>query len=450
MGTIKRRTFIKRAALAAGSVIAAPYILPSGRLFATTNAPMADHVVFVLFAGGVRQQESVLQRYLADSQEIPIEGNILYNMLNGAAPELKIAYGTTLPGGQEGGQPISKILSSSIQQQGTLFPEVHYTRGGTGHYGGLSAGVSGHYGLTQGLRQRPLHPTIFEYARRFGGYKATDIWFVGNGISGSIPLLNYSAHPDYGSKYGANFIAPGITFGAEEYIKGFKIYHPDDELDPIHKMQAFLNQSFLLQSGALPNLGNTEAEREAIKDFIRKTFDKLEKQQVSFPPVTDNGDNVSIGFATEVMKYFKPKITVVNLSAVDVCHGNFTSYLKALHRADHGVGHLWNVIQNQIPEMSGKTAMIVMPEHGRNLDHNPITDENDWFSYDHSDLNSRRMFSQMIGPGIPAGLVIGSESNPIGDATDIVPTIADILGFKDDVLNTGLLDPLAMSLFDRI
>lgn len=56
MGTIKRRTFIKRAALAAGSVIAAPYILPSGRLFATTNAPMADHVVFVLFAGGVRQQ----------------------------------------------------------------------------------------------------------------------------------------------------------------------------------------------------------------------------------------------------------------------------------------------------------------------------------------------------------------------------------------------------------
>lgn len=446
---MKRRSFIKNAALATGGVIIAPYILPTGRLFALTNAPMAEHVVFVLFAGGVRQQESVLQRYLADSQKIEIEGNIMYNMLSGPPPELKIAYGTTLPGGQEGGLPISKILSSSIQSQGVLFPEVT-NKGGTGHYGGLSTGVSGHYGLTQGLRQRPLHPTIFEYARRFGGYKATDVWFVGNGISGSIPLLNYSAHPDYGAKYGANFIAPAITFGAEKYIKGFKIYHPDDELDPIHKMQAFLNQSFLLQSGKLPDLGNTEFEREDIKNFVRKTFDRIEKGQVSFPPVTDNGDNISIGFATEVMKYFKPKITVVNLSAVDVCHGNFTSYLKALHRADHGVGHLWNVIQNQIPEMSGKTAMIVMPEHGRNLNHNPITDENDWFSYDHSDANTRRIFAQMIGPGIPAGLVVGSESNPVGDASDIAPTIADILGFKNDVMNAGLLDPGAMSLFDKI
>lgn len=447
---MQRRTFIKKAALATGSIIIAPYILPSGRLFATTNAPMADHVVFVLFAGGVRQQESMLKRYLADSQKINIEGNIMYNMLEGAPPPLKIAYGTTLPGGQQGGQPISQLLSTTLQKQGTLFQELRYSKGGTGHYGGLSAGVSGAYGLTQGLRQRPLSPTIFEYARRFGGMKATDTWFVGNGITGSVPLLNHSDHKDFGAKYGGNFIAPTVTFGAEKYIKGFKIYHPDDELDPIHKMQAFLNQSFQLQGGELISLGNTEDERESIKDFVRKTFDKLEKQQIAFPPVTDNGDNVTIGFATEVLKYFKPKITVINIGNVDVCHGDFTAYLQALHRADHGMGHLWNVIQTQIPEMSGKTAMIIMPEHGRNIDHNPITDQNDWFAYDHSDDNSRRIFAQMIGPGIPSNLVIGSENKPIGDASDIVPTIADLLGFKSDVMSSGFLDGAATSLFDRI
>ena len=55
---------------------------------------MADHLVFVAFAGGVRQQESVLQRYLLDSQDYPSEGNILYNLLNGDAPTDKIVYGT--------------------------------------------------------------------------------------------------------------------------------------------------------------------------------------------------------------------------------------------------------------------------------------------------------------------------------------------------------------------
>lgn len=447
---MKRRSFIKKMALATGGVLAAPYILPSGRLFATTNPPLAEHVVLVLFAGGVRQQESVQQRYLSDSQKLNIEGNIMYNMLEGDAPTLKVAYGTTLPGGQKGGQPISKVLPTSLQKQGTLFKELRFSKGSTGHYNGLATAVSGNYSVTQGLKQRPLHPTIFEYARRFGGLKATDTWFVGNGISGSIPLLNHSNYDGFGERYGANFIAPIVTFGAEKYIKGFKIYHPDDELDPIHKMQTFLNQSFRLQGSHLETLGNTEQERENIKDFIRKTFDRLDKQQIAFPPVTDNGDNITIGFATEVLKYFKPKLTVINLNDVDVCHGNFTTYLGALHRADHGVGHLWDVIQTQIPEMSGKTAMLIIPECGRNLDHNPITDENDWFAYDHSDQNSRRIFSMMVGPGIPSNLTIGSEGNPVGDSSDIIPTIAELLGFKNDVLSQGLIDPVAKSFFDQI
>ena len=56
----------------------------------------------------------------------------------------------------------------------------------------------------------------------------------------------------------------------------------------------------------------------------------------------------------------------------------------------------------------------------------------------------------MAGPGIDAGLRVGDENNPVGDAADIVPTIADIFGIKDIVESQGLLDPAARSLFDRI
>ena len=61
---MKRRSFIKKSSLASAAAISIPFILPSGRLFAASGMRMADHVVLVAFAGGVRQQESILQRYL--------------------------------------------------------------------------------------------------------------------------------------------------------------------------------------------------------------------------------------------------------------------------------------------------------------------------------------------------------------------------------------------------
>ena len=39
--------------LTAGATFTAPYILPSGRLFAASGARKANHVVLCLFAGGV-------------------------------------------------------------------------------------------------------------------------------------------------------------------------------------------------------------------------------------------------------------------------------------------------------------------------------------------------------------------------------------------------------------
>ena len=95
-----RRSFIKKSSITTAGIIAAPYILPSGRLFAATGNQLAQHVVFVLMAGGVRQQESILQGYLETSQglllnNLNIPGNIMYNLFEGTAPGTKVVYGTT-------------------------------------------------------------------------------------------------------------------------------------------------------------------------------------------------------------------------------------------------------------------------------------------------------------------------------------------------------------------
>jgi len=451
---MKRRKFITHSTLASAGTLAMPYILPSGLLSMTTTPPLADHVVFVLYAGGVRQQESVLQRYLAEGQNENVEGNIMYNILTGAPPNDKIAYGLDDTANNIiGGIPIDPILQTPLDQIGTLFPEVRFSKGGAGHFNGLSTGVSGNYYTTQGLRQRPQSPTIFEYLRRYAGFKATDCWFVSVGITGSRPLLNYSAHEDYGRRWGGNFIAPTVTFGSPgmEHFMDFQNYHPETEWSMILEMREFLNQNFQQEGLEIAHLYNEVEEEIQIKEFVKNTFDKVKNGSITLPPVNDNGDLKTIGYAVELLNWFKPKLMVVDMTNIDVCHGNYTAYLKNVHRADHGVGFLWREIQ-RIPEMAGRTTMIVMPEHGRDLDHNPIQDDNLWYAYDHSgnNENTRRIFSLMVGPGIDGGLRVGAVDNPVGDAADVVPTIADLFGIKDIVASKGLLDPSARSLFDRI
>lgn len=449
---MKRKEFIKKTAVLGAGLPLGAYVMGKNSLFERRSDEKAPYVVFVLFAGGVRQQEAISQQYLAGSQGEQIEGNLMFNMLEGAAPDRKVVFGTTPAGEPEGSRPIPRILSQTLQRQGTLFAEMRAVN--AGHYGGLNSLLTGTTAAAQGLKVRPNAPTVFEYVRKHAGFKATDVWFIGNTIANATPLLNCSAHPSYGLAYGANFFAPNITFGAQgqDALSNAKVYHPQEELEPMYQMKHFLDQTFNLQAGEMPGIRNTPEEKNQIKAFVKNVFDRKQAGAISFPPVSSNGDATTIGYATEVLQWFKPKLLVVNMSSVDSCHSNFTSYLQNLHRADHALGFLWNFIQTRIPEMAGNTILIAAPECGRNLNPNPIEDQNLWKAYDHSggDPNAFRIWSMMAGPNVPSNLIVGSESNPVGKATDFALTIADIFGIKDIVGQQGYIDPQARSLFDRI
>ncbi|HEX4888259.1 MAG TPA: hypothetical protein VFV37_09470 [Luteibaculaceae bacterium] len=434
---MNRRKFLRNAGLLGAGTVIAPYILPSGRLFAASGEQKAKHVLFVMFGGGVRQQESILQRYLEDSQpqaDGTNPGNIMYNMFEGAPPTQKIIYGNN--GVLPGDTPIPKILSTTLERMGTTFREVRAMQ--RGHYAGYVSMIQGQSALGQGLRQKPVFPTLFEYVRRHMGAPASKVWFIGENIGNSIPLLNYGLNPNYGIKYGANFFAPPVTFGnpGKNSFFGGNIYHPDEEMQYIYKMKYFLDNYYRNLGGVLDRLGNTEQEKFQIKKFMERMY------QNSLA-----GDEVSC--AIEVMREFKPTLTVMNFNAgVDSCHGNFTTYLKELHKSDHKVARLWQAIET-IPEMAGQTALVICPEHGRNLNPNPVLDENDLRGFDHSDANTDRIFAQMVGPNIPANVSIGNESNPVGTNADCVLTIADILGIKNEVRNAGFV-PGTQSFFDQM
>ena len=115
---MRRRAFIKKAGLAAAGAFAIPYILPSGRLFAASGIRKVNHVVFCMFAGGVRNMESIDKAL----------GNLMPHMLLGTesvAPDIAAALASS---------PLPNLnLGYNLQSKGTLFKEFRFKSGPTGH-----------------------------------------------------------------------------------------------------------------------------------------------------------------------------------------------------------------------------------------------------------------------------------------------------------------------------
>ena len=141
---VSRRDFLKKAALASAGAFLAPTILPSGRLFAATGARRANHVVFCLFAGGVRQLESIQQA----------DGNMMRWTLSGTQPISGDIIGGMTPLPLPSGLP--------LQSYGTLFKEFRYNAGPTGHVSGHHTAITGVYNSNDlNINLPPTAPTVF-------------------------------------------------------------------------------------------------------------------------------------------------------------------------------------------------------------------------------------------------------------------------------------------------
>jgi len=418
---IPRRSFLKKTAAVAAGAIVAPYILPSGRLFAATGTRVANHVVFCLFAGGIRNIESVQKQ----------RGNLMPSLLNGGASvDPAIAAGMdalpTLPG-------------ASLQSQATLFSQFRYGQGPTGHFNGHSTAMTGNYTLQDlNIKEPPKMPTVFEYYRKHSdpNHAALEAWWISNSL-GPYPSLNFSTFPGYGSLYGANFIQPETIISGDGFtaLSNPKVFNSAEQAQ-INKLRNFFDDSFSLDAQAdAASIRNTPTDSDQLQAFIRQQLLNASSGQYDNPwgiSTGMNGDMRNVFYAEKVIQEIKPELLVVNMQGVDICHSNFTDYCNNLRKADYAVGHLWQTIQNT-PGMANDTILIVAPEHGRNLEPNTILDSFGQPAIDHtSDATSREIFCMVVGP---AGKIVQGQNitQITGESIDIVPTIAHVLGFKDSI-----------------
>jgi hypothetical protein len=415
---MKRRDFIKNTGLAAAGSVILPYILPTGRLFAATGSRIAGHVVFCLFAGGVRNIESM---HMA-------EGNLMPYTLPGNGPINSSIAGsmTNLPAPT--GQP---LLS-----QGTLFREFRYAQGSTGHTRAHQTAITGNYATgDDALNNRPAMPTIFEYYRKHTSpsMSALNSWWVSDQL-GPYPNLNYSAHPEYGALYGANYVQPLSLLST-----GFnnpRQFSDNDKTKAQH-LREFLDNNFSgTYNPADAGVTNTVNDARLIEAFLNLSMTEAQSGVYDsiwgLNPGAINSDMFNVFFAEKIINQFKPELLVVNMTNIDTCHQNFTQYCDNMRKADLALAHLWQTIQST-PGMANDTVLIVSPEHGRNLQPNTIQDGNGRYALDHTgDDTSREIFCLVVGP---PGKVVANQTitNVSGESIDLVPTIATVLGFDQDI-----------------
>lgn len=415
-----RRSFLKKSALGTMG-FTVPTILPTGSLFAATGSRRANHVVFCLFAGGVRNVESIFKN----------EGNLMPAMLKGNS-----SISSDIAGGINS-MPNSP-LSKTLQEYGTLFTNVKFIDGPTGHFNGHTSAITGqHTTSTLSLRDNPPFPTVFELYRKHNSptHAAKNAWWVSRS-NNLYPLLNHSTDPSYGVQYAANQIAPNAFFSWDVSANlKHELEFTGSKTETIEDLRKFMDSNFTSPISLNNGVVNSTQDRAAISNWITSIQDKVTSGQLSNPWAVNpwmSGDQYNIFYAEELIKSFQPELLVVSLFDVDTAHSNFTEYCNALHRADYGVAHLWDTIQST-PGMKDDTVLIIMPEIGRNQTSNNLVDTYGRLGLDHTngDPLSRDVFCMVVGP--PGVVHQDKMVNSLHATVDVVPTIADILGFEQDI-----------------
>jgi hypothetical protein len=419
---MKRKDFLRNSAgLLAGSAVF-PYLLPTGRLFAPTGQRIANHVVFVMFAGGIRNLESVHKA----------EGNLMPNLLPGSesiSSDIASAM-SALPTG---------LVDQPLLTKGTLFKELRYADGPAGHFQGNLTALTGNYVSNNvNFTNYTERPSLFEYYRKHNSPQqaATNAWWVSL-QTGENEFLSYSSHADYGRKYAGNFISPNNLLWNYDPIDLCRTFLPSEK-EKIAAARNLLNSAYnkplQLNDGI-----NTPEQFEQIQIFLNQIIGDYKDGSLynDWAGVDMNGDMHNIMMAEQVLKTFKPELLVVNMTETDTCHRNFTEYCDNLRKADYATAHLWNTIQST-PGLADDTIMVIMPEHGRDLAHNTIIDQYGRFGIDHGgDEVSEEVFCMILGP---QGKVYQNNviTSVTGQCIDAVPTIAHILGFWENI-PSGLL-----------
>ncbi len=369
-------------------------------------------------AQSVYTRRSVLQGAAAGAAGLCLAQARLEGATSPALPERKtkrvvlVAFAGGVRTKETFGKPDNVPNLMRISERGVLYTRARSAN--LGHYGAalsIFTGIAEQRGIRENSRGND--PTVFELVRKELGLASNDVWIT---TAGGAQQVNYShsVHPDYGARFGATTLDGDGVFN-REFRSLLERYGrprewPQGEKDALVQVRRAL-------SG-----GGTEAEQrransERVEQWILSELTRGTAEMTG----ANAADAKALRLARNLVTLFKPKLTAVVLQEADMAHGNYGGYVEVVRRNDAAIGELWTAIQAD-PELAATTALVVVPEFGRDRDLNSRR------GLDHGDGSDELNYVTCLcaGPDMQRGLIVKDEVSVV----DVAPTVCDLLGAK--------------------
>ncbi|MFH1437722.1 MAG: twin-arginine translocation signal domain-containing protein [Pseudomonadota bacterium] len=245
---------------------------------------------------------------------------------------------------------------------------------------------------------RPVaHPTVFEMYRKALGADDTGAWaFVYASI---LSQIGHSSDASLGARYAANVVEPPtIPRATAEEMDRIMRYAASSgsagaELDAAAEAEKLVRQTCRITRSGLRSAGAGK--------FLDERFAAYKSGRG-----TTSHDAFLTDCAVACMERYEPGVMMVAYGEIDCAHyGVWSRHIDAIRRTDELVWRLWRKART-LPAYRGKTLMLVLPDHGRELDRpgGPgWIHHSDFYTGRGADEGCRRVWMLASGPGVAAG-----------------------------------------------
>jgi len=280
--------------------------------------------------------------------------------------------------------------------------------------------VTGHWEWDDLDWSRPVaHPTLFEMYRKARAAGDDAAWaFVYASI---LAKTGESLAPGYGPDYAANIIEPPtIPRSTAEQMdlvmrNASASGSAESELEAARTCAQLARQTSRIETRGL---------RSPARDFLQGQYEAWKSGAG-----TTSHDAFLCDLAIGCMRRFAPQVMLVAFGEIDCAHyGSWSRYVEAIHRTDELTWRLWRQSQ-ELPDYRGRTLMLILPDHGRELDkpgHSGFIHHSDFYANDGADEGCRRVWMLALGPHVEPGARIERPA-PI---TSVAATGLEHLGLE--------------------
>ncbi len=364
--SLNRRDFLRGAAGAWAAAAAGERILPAED--AAPSAPRASRappedrrLVLVIFGGGTRSSETIDD---PDHRYVP-------------------------------------RLWKEMVPRGTLWTNVR-VEGAVVHPNSNASIKTGHWEYEDlDWSKPPRHPTVFEIVRKARRLPDTAAWsFVYASI---LAKTGESTAEGFGPAWAANVVEPPTIPRST-----------DEEMDRIAReaaatgsadaeLRAAARCAELARSTA--HIATDGLRSDAARRWLDERF-RAWRGAAGPENLTTSHDAFLANLAVDCMKRFSPHVVSVDFGEIDCAHyGSWSRYVDAIRRTDELTWRLWRAVED-LPDYRGRTLMLVLPDHGRQLDEPGkmgFIHHSDFYTGEGADEGCRRVWLLAVGPGAIAG-----------------------------------------------